>query len=207
MKFNLPAYPTVFFSNQVWVHCPKCNDAALVTSELPKYLIPITTGNNLKCVCNSCGFQQKGDETWSGFVQGFINRACGFCGNKIMHSTKPTETCYETSKVTCNSCKREKAYKIVWYRYRGDKPTDPYFGFNLWLQINIKGHLLWLYNLNHLDYLRTYVSAKLREDDNRHKYSMITNLPQWVKSSKNRDLIVSKLSKLESQFKLKNKII
>jgi len=57
-----------------------------------------------------------------------------------------------------------------------------------------------MYNIDHLDYLKEYVEAKLREDDARHKYSMITNLPQWVKSSKNRDIIVKRLNKLKSEF-------
>jgi hypothetical protein len=57
-----------------------------------------------------------------------------------------------------------------------------------------------LYSLKHLKYLKEYVAAKLREDNDRHKYSMITNLPQWIKSAKNREAILKKLSKLEVEI-------
>ena len=200
-KFNLPAYPTVHFSDKIWVHCPNCHDAALVTFNLPKYSFPVPSGLGSTCVCSSCGFQQKNNDKWNGYVQGFINRSCGFCGNRVIHSTKPTKTCSKTLKATCNTCTKEREYETTWYRYRVNKPNDPYFGYNLWLQTTVKSNILWLYNLQHLNYLRTYVEAKLREDDSRHKYSMITNLPQWIKSSKNRDIILKKLDKLENKLK------
>ena len=73
-------------------------------------------------------------------------------------------------------------------------------GYELWLQADVKGNILWVYNQEHLSYLRDYISAKLRDVDGRHKYSLIANLPQWVKDAKNRDTIVKKLNKLEQQL-------
>ncbi|MFD1553988.1 hypothetical protein DNU06_16970 [Putridiphycobacter roseus] len=201
MRFNKPAYPTVYFSEEIWVNCPKCSKPALVRTELPKYTIPFPTGHKSICNCNHCGFQNSQIEKWSGFVQGFVNRACGNCGTGFCYSTEPTRVPYNSTKITCEVCSRMKEYEIQWYRYRNDKATDPYFGFDLFLQSNIKDNILWLYNLNHLEYLQEYVEAKLRVDDGRHKYSMITNLPQWVKSSKNRDLVIKKLIKMKKDFK------
>ncbi|MCB0540864.1 MAG: hypothetical protein KDE33_25340 [Bacteroidetes bacterium] len=203
MRFNKPAYPTVYFSEDIWIKCPKCSEPALVKTELPKYTIPFPRGHRSVCHCSHCGFQEADEKSWSGYVQGFINRACGNCGSAIFHSTQPTQEPYETSEITCDTCKATREYEIQWYRYRNDKPTDPYFGFDLWLQTTIKDNILWLYNIDHLDYLKEYVGAKLREDDGRHKYSMITNLPQWVKLSKNRDVIIKKLKKLKSEFEKK----
>lgn len=203
MKFNKPAYPTVYFSEEIWVKCPKCSEPALVKTELPKYTIPFPTGHKSVCNCNSCGFQDTENDKWSGYLQGFINRSCGNCGSRISHTTEPTRKPYESSELTCGVCKTKREYQIQWYQYRNDKATDPYFGFDLWLQTSIKENVLWLYNNDHLDYLKEYVEAKLRDDDGRHKYSMITNLPQWVKSSKNRDVIVKKLNKLKSEFEKK----
>ncbi|MBA6316803.1 hypothetical protein [Cellulophaga baltica] len=203
MRFNKPAYPTVYFSEVIWVKCPKCFDLAVVKTELPKYTIPFPEGHKSICNCNSCGFQDSENENWSGYVQGFINQACGNCGSRISHTTEPTRKPYKLSEITCEVCKSERDYKIKWYRYRNEKSTDPYFGFDLWLQANIKDKELWLYNIDHLDYLKEYVEASLREDDGRHKYSMITNLPQWIKSSKNRELIVKKLNSLKQEFEKK----
>ena len=200
MKFNQPAYPTVYFSENICVKCPKCTEPALVNSQPRKYSIPFPLNHQSKCTCGYCGFHQSGNDQWAGYLQGFVNQSCGHCGTKVFHSTEPTKKPYPNTKVTCETCQQTRAYEIAWYRYRGDKPTDPYFGFDLWLQTDVKDNVLWLYNLEHLTYLRDYVSAKLREDNGRHKYSMITNLPQWMKSSKNRDLIVKKLNKLEEEF-------
>ena len=42
-------------------------------------------------------------------------------------------------------------------------PNDPYFGAPLWLTTDCRGHVLWAYNVKHLDLLEAYVSAQLRE--------------------------------------------
>lgn len=203
MKFSQPAYPTVYFSEKIWVKCPKCAEPALVSSEPRKYSIPFPPNHQSKCTCSSCGFHQTGNDKWDGYLQGFISQSCSHCGSKVCHSTEPTKKSYKSSNVTCETCQQTREYELVWYRYRAEKPTDPFFGFDLWLQTTIKENTLWLYNLEHLNYLRDYVNAKLREDNGRHKYSMITNLPQWIKSSKNRDLIIKKLNKLEEDFRKK----
>lgn len=173
----------------------------MVKTELPKYTLPFPTELKSVCNCDSCGFQDAENEAWSGFVQGFVNRACGNCGSRISHTTEPTRNPYDSSELTCEVGKTNRKYKTQWYRYRNDMPTDPYFGFDLLLQTNIKGNILWLYNIDHLNYLMEYVESKLREDGGRHKYSMITNLPQWVKSAENRDWIVKKLNRVKQEFK------
>lgn len=200
MRFNQPAYPTVYFSDEIWVKCPKCNELALVETELGKYNIPFPTGYKTKLECKNCNFLKSDNIEWYGYYRATLRRACGFCGSYISYASAPTKTPYEKAGVRCDTCKKEKEYELKWYRFKDDKPTDPFFGLELWMQIEIKSNTLWLYNLDHLNYLREYVQAKLREDDSRHKYSMITNLPQWVKTAKNRDLIVKKLNKLESNF-------
>jgi len=222
MKFNRPAYPTVYFSEKIWVKCPKCSEPALVKTELPKYTIPFPTGHKSVCICNNCGFQDSGNENWSGYYQGIVKQYCSSCGSKskekfnnrlnngigsavsLLFISEPTKKPYADINIQCLTCYKENKYKILWYRYRNDKASDPYFGFDLLLQTDIKDNVLWLYNTDHLDYLKEYVEAKLREDNGRHKYSMITNLPQWVKSSKNRDVIVKKLNKLKYEFEKKS---
>lgn len=205
MRFNKPAYPTVYFSAKIWVQCPNCSEAALVTNSATKSIIPPPSGKHAKCTCSHCGFQKEGNQEWHGYSQGFIERACGFCGTKICFTSKPTKTPFKSNRIKCDHCSKEKEYTIHWYRYTENKPTDPYFGFDLWLQTTVKNNILWLYNLEHLNYLREYVSAKLREDNGRHKYSMITNLPQWLKSAKHRALLIKKMDTLE--YELQQKLI
>lgn len=77
--------------------------------------------------------------------------------------------------------------------------TNPYVGCTLWISFNFKDQVLWLYNPDHLDDRKEYIESKLRNDNDRHKYSTITNLPKWVKSSKNRDTLANKLSMLKKK--------
>ena len=203
MRFNKPAYGTVHFSEKIWVKCPNCGGIGLVETELGKYNIPYPSGYRTKFHCKNCDCRKTENNEWFGYCQGTIYQACGFCGSRISFTSKPTKELYKTAKIKCDACKREKDYELNWYRFKQEKPTDPFFGFDLWLQTNVKSNILWLYNLEHVNYLREYVEAKLREDDGRHKYSMITNLPQWIKSAKNRGLIIKKLCKLEEELEKK----
>ena len=203
MRFNQPAGGTMHFSKKIWVVCPNCNDLGLVETELEAYNIPFPKDYSTKFKCTNCDLKKENSQEWFGYYQGTINQACGFCGSRISFTSEPSKERCESAKVKCETCSREKEYKLKVSRYRGDKPTDPFFGLELWLQTNIKSNVLWLYNLDHLKSLREYVEAKLRDDDGRHKYSMISNLPQWVTSAKNRALIVRKLNRLETSLKNK----
>jgi hypothetical protein len=194
MKFNLPAYATNYFSTKVWVKCPKCNEKALVTSKPSKYVIPLN--NDAKICCTSCSFKSKSATNWNGYCQGSINLPCGYCGSRLNFVSKPTKELYRNKSLKCEACHKEKEYEMFWAPYKGNLPSDPFFGYDLWLQTNVKGNVLWGYNKEHLEYIKFYIEASLREDNSRHKYSLIANLPKWMTIAKNRDNIVKKIDKL-----------
>jgi hypothetical protein len=125
---------------------------------------------------------------------------CNTCGNRISFTSKPVTKPYGIESLTCEICHKKSDYKISWVRYRNEMTVDPYFGMEIWMKVEVGNNVLWIYNLEHLDYLRTYVMAKLREDNSRHKYSMITNLPSFIKSAKNRDVILKKINKMEAKL-------
>ena len=199
MKFNQPAYPTVVFSNQIWVKCPNCSEAALVSTTMPGFNAPYQFIYSSVCTCTSCSYHKTSEETWEGLIQGFVHRTCKHCGTAVFHSTEPTMKMRASDKVTCDNCHQTHEYELEWRKYTKDRTRDPYMGYELW-QAGVKGNVLWVYNQEHLSYIRDYVSAKLRDVDGRHKYSLIANLPQWIKDAKNRDTVVKKLNKLEQQL-------
>lgn len=198
MRFNQDAVATIHFSDNIWVKCPSCHCLGQVQSESDKYIFPQSINYHAKFTCTNCNLFKNDNTEWFGSFRGSVYQPCHFCGTKVLFTTKPSKEKYKTESVVCNNCQKKLDYKLTWSRYKDDKTIDPYFGLDLWMQVNIKSKTLWLYNLEHLHYLRDYIQAKLREDDNRHKYSMITNLPQWVKSAKNKELIIKKLNQLEN---------
>jgi len=85
-----------------------------------------------------------------------------------------------------------------------ENPTDGYFGFDLWLKTSCVGHSLWAFNIKHLEFLESYVSAKLREREEGEKFgwhnsSLASRLPKWIKSSKNREALLKALNELKSK--------
>jgi hypothetical protein len=75
---------------------------------------------------------------------------------------------------------------------------DWYFGYPLYLQIACCGRTLLAYHLEHLEYIKNYVEAELREN-RPNDLSLESSLPLWLKSSKNRDAVLKAISKLEQK--------
>jgi hypothetical protein len=79
---------------------------------------------------------------------------------------------------------------------------DPFFNQALWLQAPVRGNLLWAYNIRHLDYLRSYVDATLRERPIPSptgwikRMTMAAKLPRWLTSAKNRADVLRAIDKL-----------
>lgn len=78
---------------------------------------------------------------------------------------------------------------------------DPYFYIPLWLSANVGENLFWAYNYEHLNFIKNFVSAKLRERnvENMSNKSVGSRLPKWITSHKNRDLILKTIEKLEKK--------
>jgi hypothetical protein len=75
-------------------------------------------------------------------------------------------------------------------------PCDWYFQLPLYLQIECSGNTLWALNLEHLNYIESYIEAGLRES---HPYylSVESRLPKWMKLAKNREDVLKAIQKLK----------
>jgi hypothetical protein len=82
--------------------------------------------------------------------------------------------------------------------------TDPYFGIPLWLQAETRHGWLWAYNLEHLDLIRQFVQATLRQRapwyDTGRKMTLVARLPAWVKRAHNRDDILRAVSRIHASL-------
>lgn len=105
------------------------------------------------------------------------------------------------ARLTCTHCGVSRSRTNRFYSVSVDA-TDWYFKLPLWLQAPCCGHVLWARNLEHLAFLEEFVEAKLRERPNhaggyRNKL-LVSRLPLWIKSARNRDAVMAALAKLRS---------
>ncbi len=108
-------------------------------------------------------------------------------------------------KATCFECgfsdtKTTDERSYYWY---SDNPTDGVFGFDLWLTTQCNGNPLWAFNVKHLNFLESYISAELRERSKDEKWgwansSLASRLPKWIKSAKNRESLLKAVAQLKS---------
>jgi hypothetical protein len=76
---------------------------------------------------------------------------------------------------------------------------DWYFHLPLWLQTPCCGHILWARNRAQLAFLEGYVAAKLREDVPNINQSLVSRLPRWLKSAKNRADVLRGVERLKQK--------
>lgn len=77
----------------------------------------------------------------------------------------------------------------------GAVPT--FQGLDLWLQTPCAGHVLWVYDAVHLDFLERYVSAGLRGQAPGNA-SLASRLPRWIEDATNRDAVERGLARLRA---------
>ncbi|RNI22058.1 hypothetical protein EFB08_23280 [Rufibacter latericius] len=70
----------------------------------------------------------------------------------------------------------------------------------LFLEVECCGHLLWAVNIDHLNFLESYVESSLRERIPNINQSMASRLPNWIKDAKNRIPIHKCIKKLREEL-------
>lgn len=202
--FDKPYYPLHHFGYEIFVKCPKCSGRGKILTSKEGYFYE--RDKNAKIKCCDCGYISYSHKSWLGYYVGYIGleykgRACGNCGSMFQKEFERTKEPYKLGLAKCPTCNQEREYEINWYRYIGELPTDPYFGLELYYQKNIKNGLLWIYNLEHLNYLKDYLNSNIRKREYVGQYSMIARLPEFIISSKNKNSIVKQLEKFEHEIK------
>ncbi|MDP4264571.1 MAG: hypothetical protein Q8941_18725 [Bacteroidota bacterium] len=188
------------FSEEVLVDCPYCHKRAIVFAEHGQHTVPYPNQFRAKFRCNNC-YKSIDENFWYGpIIIAPANANCGYCGGRLKHSEKVNKY-QDKIEVKCQNCKQEKKYDVHYsLTYATNKQaTDPYFGLQLWLQIPVDDNILWAYNFEHLEYLKNYVSAKLREAASGGKYSLAWKLPNFIKLAKNKGKILKAIGRLEKK--------
>jgi len=200
-RFSKPWYTVWYFVNKkdIDVRCPRCNGHAVVWGE-SKY----RCCRKAKLVCRECSYSKVGNgQQWYGPVKVSGRRPCGNCGFKWVFlnicKNKMPEPIPAAIKVFCQNCNHENDVEVDWRpEFFNKDPVDPYFGYQLWFLADFKDEIVWLYNIEHLQYLKEYISANLRErDEYGGMRSLVARLPKWMKLAKNKKSILKILNKLE----------
>lgn len=114
---------------------------------------------------------------------------------------------FRPRRLICRSCGLSRAWSGRVVRLpggTGQPATDPYFGMPLWLQVETRHGWLWAYNLEHLDLIRRFVQASLRERALWYQtgptMTLVARLPTWIKRAKNRDEMLRAVSRLHASL-------
>jgi transcription elongation factor Elf1 len=183
------------YLNRIFVYCPNCSKRALVSKEGNGYF------GQVKINCPNCHYSQEGRRKTYDMELKFF---CPDCAERVEKVIDDVAVKKDKIKVKCPNCGLTQAYKPRYvekewvFNTRGEA-TDPFYKLPLWLSGQIKNNTFWAYNYDHLKYLKGYIEAKLRTRSGRSYTSMVEKLPNWIKSKKNRDELITLIEKLEKK--------
>ena len=174
------------FTSHVLVKCPYCEGRASITKSNRKAK-PIFS-------CTNC-FKLVDVDAWYGpVVLKLLYSRCGNCGNDLRYE-EITKAPPKTKVVQCAVCNSTKEYPTEYEKIYASNniAIDPHLGLPLWLQTSVQQNLLWAYNHDHLQHMKAFVSAKLRDSTS----SYARKLPEFITSAKNRTKVMKAIEKLE----------
>lgn len=192
-------YPLLYWATDIEAVCPECNGVGVIDGN------PYWRDWRATFLCHSCSHSLKTDrDSWHGPVLGTGRRPCGSCGHKWVHFEKIFDDARtaksEMANTRCPQCKSENIVSLDFIHAKPvDNAIDPFFGLDLALKEDTRHGTVWVYGAPHLEQLKRYTSAQLRES-NGMKWSYFTRLPKWLKISKNRELVLKAISKLEKRL-------
>ncbi|WP_179255803.1 hypothetical protein [Streptomyces sp. ms115] len=104
----------------------------------------------------------------------------------------------------CGTAKESRRGGLVLHRDPYGSARDPYFGVRLWLQTETRHGWVWAYNLEHLDLIKRFVQASLREGipwhDHGRKMTVVARLPAWMQQARNRDEVLRAIARIHASL-------
>ena len=176
------------FSKKLEVHCPNCQKKAMITNE----------NHHLKLYCEHCKLlETKKNELYSYNIR----FRCPDCDQLIFKSDSFLETkeTFVPIQCKCGFSKMQKPNYISNPISIKPNSESTYFNTKLWFSKSYKSDVFWALNSEHLDYLKQYISAKLRERNDRTHMTLVETLPKFIKAKKNRTDLLKLIEILENK--------
>ena len=181
------------FTQVVLVECPQCKKRAYARKEKEQ--------DDALLSCPDCHFHRVDNNVRYNIS---LKAFCNNCAHPIVVERFMQKEAVEELHLTCPGCKHKECYRPKVTPIRISQSvnsgcTDPWFGCELWLQAPFRSEVFWANNYEHLDYMRAYISAGLRERNMREFYTLVEKLPNFIKSAKNREKLVKLIDKLKKK--------
>jgi hypothetical protein len=113
----------------------------------------------------------------------------------VAAGSTPDQVLHAPRRMVCQSCPKrlEQPYQAL---------SNPAMGLAPRLQVATRHGVLVAWNEAHLDYLESYIAGHLRREqvgDGVRNRSVLSRLPAWVKSAKNRDELIKAIARLRRE--------
>ncbi|RLZ10994.1 hypothetical protein EAH57_01045 [Acinetobacter sp. 2JN-4] len=204
---------------EIWVHCPACQKLAKIIE------IKEQESEIVKVFCTQCTYRKalqhiraqsydymsyyfnlnQNITEWRGACEVEINTKCTICKKgkyKYIRQYARKSLIPREITVSCNFCLRENRFNDSAYTLRKISYSkvgfDPYYSYPLFLNIAVRQGQICVYNLTHLEILKNFIQADLRERKfPNYNRSYFSRLPAWIKSTRNRKEILKAILRLE----------
>ncbi|MFI6585127.1 hypothetical protein [Embleya sp. NPDC050493] len=104
----------------------------------------------------------------------------------------------------CGTAMKRGPGSVALHRDPNEPATDPYFGVRLWLQTETRHGWIWAYDLEHLDLIKRFVQASLREGipwrDHGRKMTVVARLPAWMQQTRNREEVLRAIARIHASL-------
>lgn len=191
-RYSGPATVIRSYMNAFLVECPRCMHCAIVSKGRS------FDKTDAKLTCQNCNYSEHAAQLVR--YNAIVKRACDNCGKAIEAKIPNNKEKVKELNLSCPHCGIVRSYKprSISYNlfYKNSGPGDPVFNLPLWFQAEIRGTLFWAYNREHLNEIRNYVAAKLRERQTVMYTTMVERLPDFITTAKNRSLVIKTIDKL-----------
>lgn len=192
-----------FGANHYDIVCPRCSQQAVVSfNHHDGYYYQWHKKCNSRLLCRSCGYTEK--PNYHILYDATLNIYCPDCGVRNTIERKNLNVAPQSIEIQCSHCNNKHSYKpsISTKEVKTDNKglkADPMFNYPLWRQTTVCGNLFWAYNCDHLEEMKLYVEADLRERNSAYLMTMVARLPKFIQSAKNRDKILAAIDKLKNK--------
>ncbi|UOQ51996.1 hypothetical protein [Hymenobacter cellulosivorans] len=176
------------FTNSFVVECPHCGQRAEVSKR--------TSSGHHEFHCYACHRAIAHRPLYKLSVHQY----CPECGYRVTSSQQKVKQKTSFVRLKCPACLQTSKFTPTYEDLAPVKTqsaeTEPYFGTTLWLQTSFGADILWAYNYEHLQHLKEYIQAKLRQRQTLTYSPMVERLPSFIKSAKNRTALLASIEKL-----------